>query len=424
MGHTLPVQDESSTRVAVTGVGIVGPHGVGVEPYWQGLLAGRSAIRRLNGALAGLPASAGGIVPDFDPTDWVDRRAARRMARFAQLALAATRLALDDAGLTELDPERTGITIHTGAGGQPEGDREVISRQEDPGRTGPLYVPLLSANMAASNVAIQLGVTGPTTAGVGACAAGTIALAEGLHLVRRGEVDVCLAGATDAALTPYLVASLANAGAMSTADGDPTRISRPFDADRTGFVPAEGAGMLVLESLERARARGARILCELASAAVGSDAFHITSPEPHGAGAERVLRRALQYAALRPDDVDAVIAHGTGTRLNDAAESAALGRVFGPRTPELPVTAPKSVVGHTLGAAGAFSAVAAALAIHHRVLPPTTNYETPDPECPLRIVADGPLAGPLDVVLVNAFGFGGQNAVLVLRAVEPAAPPR
>ncbi len=281
--------------VAITGIGVVGPHGVGTELYWSGLTEGRSAIGPMPDALASrVTASCCGAVREFDPLSWIEKRAARRMGRFAQFALVATRLALADASIAELEPDRTGITIHTGAGGLPEGDAEVIGRRDDPTRTGPLYVPLVSANMAAANVSIALGVTGPVTAGVGACAAGAIGVSEGFWLLQRDrDVDVVLAGASDAALTPYLVGSLANAGALSTAKGDPATISRPFDLARTGFVPAEGAAMVVLERLDHARARGATVYATIAGAAIGSDAFHVTAPDPVGAGAERVLRAAL-----------------------------------------------------------------------------------------------------------------------------------
>ena len=274
-------------------------------------------------------------------------------------------------------------------------------------------MPLLSAIMGAATVAFQLGITGPTTAGVGACAAGAIAMIEGLHLVQRGEVDVVLAGAAEAALSPFLVSCLANAGALTTEGGDPAALSRPFDRDRTGFVPAEGGAMVVLEPLERARARGARVICELVGGALGCDAYHITAPEPNGAGAERVLRRALGSA--RTDRVGAIVAHGTGTKLNDVAESAAIARVLGERLPVVPVTAPKSIFGHTLGAAGAFGAVTGALIVQHGAVPPTANYEHQDPDCaPLALAAEGSRPLPDGCVLVNAFGFGGQNAVLVL----------
>jgi 3-oxoacyl-[acyl-carrier-protein] synthase II len=402
-------------RVAISGIGVIGPHGVGTDRYWEALCEGRSGIRKLTiPALQGLEATAGGEIPDFDATAFIERRVARRMGRFSQLAVASTALALADAGIAELDAERTGITVHTGAGGIIEGDRELLARADDPARIGPLYVPLLSANMGAANVAIQFGVTGPVTAGVGACAAGAIGVAEGYHLLRRGEADVVLAGASDAALTAPLVACLSNAGALSTASGDPETISRPFDLHRTGFVPAEGAAMFVLEPVERAEARGAAIYCEVAGAAIGCDAFHITSPEPTGAGAERAIRQALQHAGVEATAVDCIIAHGTGTKLNDAAEAGAIARVFDGRG--VPVTAPKSIVGHTLGAAGAFGVAAGALAVHHATIPPSINYDTPDPDCPLDIVHGAPRRSRIRAAIVNAFGFGGQNAVVVLRA--------
>jgi 3-oxoacyl-[acyl-carrier-protein] synthase II len=402
-------------RVAITGLGLIGPHGIGVDPYWRALLEGRSAIRLLTGpGLEELAARHGGEIPEFDAAAFMERRDARRMGRFAQLAVAASRLALADAGLDDVSGDRTGVTVHTGAGGTIEGDRELLKKQDDFSRIGPLYVPHLSANMGAANVAIQLGVTGPVTAGVGACAAGAIGVAEGFHLLRRGEADVVLAGASDAALTPPLVACLANAGALTTASGPSGSISRPFDLDRTGFVPSEGVGMVVLEPLERARARGARIHAEVLSAAVGCDAFHITSPEPEGRGAEWAMRQALERAGVAPGDVGCIVAHGTSTQLNDASESAAILRVFGASPP---VTAPKSVVGHTLGAAGAFGVVTAALVVRESTIPPTLNYEVPDPACPIDVVAGTPRRQPVGVVIANAFGFGGQNAVVALAAV-------
>ncbi len=407
-----------SVRVAITGIGVIGPHGVGTDRFWDALVAGRSGIRRLRAeALQGLAATAGGEIDDFDPTAFMDRKVARRMGRFSQLAVAATDLALRDAGLADLVPERTGITVHTGAGGVLEGDREVLGRAADVSRTGPLYIPHLSANMAAANVAIHLGVTGPVTAGVGACAAGAIGVSEGFHLLRRGEADVVLAGASDAALTAPLVASLSNAGALSTATGEPTTISRPFDLARTGFVPSEGAAMFVLEPLDSAIARGATVYCEIAGTAIGCDAFHITSPEPTGAGAEAVMRRALAAAGLQPAATGLIVAHGTGTRLNDSAESAAIARVLGSSLADVPVTAPKSAVGHTLGAAGAFGVAVGALAVRYSTIPPSLNYDTPDPECPLAIVHGAARPGSVPSAIVNAFGFGGQNAVVVLRSV-------
>jgi 3-oxoacyl-[acyl-carrier-protein] synthase II len=411
----------ATRRVVVTGLGVVGPSGIGAASLWSTLLESRSSIVRLDGpTLQDLPAQVGGPVPDFDPSPWLERRSARRMGRFSQFGLVASLLALEDAGLTDVSGERTGITIHTGAGGLLEGDDEVLARQDDPGRTGPLYVPRVSANMAAANTAIHLGVTGPVTAGVGACAAGAIALLEGFHLLRRGEVDIVLAGGTDAILGPYLISSLANAGALSTANGDPTRISRPFDRDRTGFVAAEGSAMLVLETEEHALARGAEIICELAGGAVGCDAYHITSPEPTGAGAGRAILAALRSAGEEPDGIDCVVAHGTGTRLNDNAEAAALVRVLGDRVATVPLTAPKAAIGHTLGAAGAFGAVIGAQILATGAIPPTVNYETPDPDCPVRVVAGAPLEAAPRTVLSNAFAFGGQNAVLVLRRADGA----
>ena len=412
--HTAPVSGTDHSRVAITGIGIVGPTGNGADALWSSLMEHRSGVIRLEGEqYEGLPARHAAPIADFDLSPYIEKRAARRMGRFAQFALVAGHMALADAGLDDISGPRTAITIHTGAGGIPEGDEEILKRHEDPSRMGPLYVPLVSGNMAAANAAITWGVTGPVTAGVGACAAGTIAVAEGYHTLRRGDVDVVLAGASDAALTPYLMSSLANAGALSTAEGDPVTLSRPFDRDRTGFIPAEGAAMLVLEPLAAAEARGAHVYAEIASVAVTCDAYHVTAPDPDGAGAELALRGALERSGMTADEIGAVIAHGTGTALNDASEAAAVNRVLG-RTPK--VTAPKAVLGHGLGAAGAFSVAIGALVADKGEVPPVMNLDNPDPACDIDLVrgAAAPLERP--GVMIDAFGFGGQNAVIALRA--------
>lgn len=404
-----------SGDVAITGIGIVGPTGVGQAALWDSLLEHRSGIRELHDErYAGLAARYAGPIDDFDVTPWIEKRVARRMGRFARFAVVASLLAVEDAGLDDVAGPRTAITIHTGAGGIPEGDDEVLKRQQDPSRMGPLYVPQVSGNMAAANAAIRLGVTGPVTAGVGACAAGTIAVAEGYNTLRRGDADLVLAGASDAALTPYLMASLANAGALSTALGEPAALSRPFDAARTGFLPSEGAAMLVLEPLERAEARGARVYAVIRGAGLSCDAFHVTAPEPDGAGAEQAIRVALGHAEMEPAEVGCLVAHGTGTQLNDVSEAKAAGRVFG-SGPEGPaVTAPKAVLGHGLGAAGAFSVAVGALVAHHGVVPSIMNLDDPDPACDLNLVRGAPQPLASDGILVQAFGFGGQNAVLAL----------
>ncbi len=402
--------------VAITGIGIVGPTGNGHPALWSSLMEHRSGVIRLEGEqYDGLPARHAAPIADFDLSPYINKRAARRMGRFAQFALVAADLAVADAGLSDVSGPRTAITIHTGAGGIPEGDAEVLKRADNPGRMGPLYVPLVSGNMAAANAAIKFGVTGPVTAGVGACAAGTIAVAEGFHTLRRGDADVVLAGASDAALTPYLMSSLANAGALSTAEGDPATLSRPFDIARTGFIPAEGAAMLVLESLEHATARGARVYATIQSVALSCDAYHVTAPDPNGAGAELALRGALERSGMTANQIGCVVAHGTGTQLNDVSEAAAVGRVLGVGASSPPVTAPKAVLGHGLGAAGAFSAAIGALIAYHGAIPSVMNLDHPDPACAVNLVRGAPAQLEQPGVIVNAFGFGGQNAVLALR---------
>lgn len=405
----------SDGAVAITGIGIVGPTGIGHDALWSSLLEHRSGIRELTEEqYQGLPARYAGPIDDFDVSTWLEKRVARRMGRFARFAVIAAQLAVDDAELGDIGGPRTAITIHTGAGGIPEGDDEILRRQADPSRMGPLYVPLVSGNMAAANAAIRFGVTGPVTAGVGACAAGTIAVAEGFNTLRRGDADIALAGASDAALTPYLMASLANAGALSTAVGDPSTLSRPFDAGRTGFLPSEGAAMLVLEPLERAEGRGARIYAVIRGTGLSCDAFHVTAPEPDGAGAEQAIRTALAQAGMETNAVGCLVAHGTGTQLNDVSESKAVGRVFGSGTAGPAVTAPKAVLGHGLGAAGAFSVAVGALIAHHGEIPAIMNLDDPDPACDLNLVRGDRRSLDQPGILVQAFGFGGQNAVLAL----------
>ncbi len=404
--------------VAITGIGIVGPTGIGAEALWTSLMEHRSGVIRLEGEeYEGLPARHAAPIADFDLSPYIEKRAARRMGRFAQFALVAAKLAVADAGLGDISGPRTAITIHTGAGGIPEGDAEILKRQHDPSRMGPLYVPLVSGNMAAANAAIQFGVTGPVTAGVGACAAGTIAVAEGFHTLQRGDADIVLAGASDAALTPYLMSSLANAGALSTAEGEPATLSRPFDRDRTGFIPAEGAAMLVLEPTDAARARGAHIYAEIAAVAISCDAYHVTAPDPDGAGAELALRGALGRSGMGAGEIGAVIAHGTGTQLNDASEAAAVARVLGAGDASPLVTAPKAVLGHGLGAAGAFSVAIGALVADRAMVPPVMNLDHPDPACDIRLVRGAPATLQAPGVMIDAFGFGGQNAVIALRRV-------
>jgi 3-oxoacyl-[acyl-carrier-protein] synthase II len=403
--------------VAITGVGAVTPLGQS-EETWKALLAGESGVIAAPGALRAAGCHAVGRAEGFDPTDFMDGYAARHMARFSQLAVAACRLAVDDASLDLGDGEDVGLVVHTGAGGLLEAEAAAEATRGRPHRVSPYFTPAYGPNMAACNPSIHLGIRGPVLGGVGACAAGVQAVIDGLRLVQRGEAGVVLAGATDAALSPLLLGSLANAGALAGVGdaGNPAAACRPFDTARTGMVASEGAAMFVLEPLEAARARGARVLAVVAGGGRAGDGHHLTAPHPDGRGSAAALRRALADAGVSAEDVDALVAHATATTQGDEAEGRAVLAVFGDH-PRLAVTAPKGGLGHGLGAAGAFGVMVAVLALRDQVVPPTRNLDDPDPTCgPLDHVVGEPRAAVLRHVVVNAAGFGGQNAAVVLSA--------
>jgi 3-oxoacyl-[acyl-carrier-protein] synthase II len=409
-------------RIVVTGVGAVTPIGTSATEFWENLTAGKSGIARTTAFdPSPLDVQIAGEVKDFDPKDYMDFKAARRMDRFAQFAVAAARMALTDAGL-EIDPEHSdhvGVMMNTGGGGIPTLTSEVVVYySKGPKRVSPFFIPMFAPNMAACQVSITFGIHGPTRGGVAACAAGSQAYVDAWHLLQRGEADVMIAGGTEAGMDPVSVAAFANMQALSRRNDEPERASRPFDAERDGFVFAEGCGVLILEREEHARARGARIYCELAGGAMTSDAFHITAPVEDGSGAARAMTLALKAAGMNPEDIDYLSAHGTSTPLGDKAETIAIKRAFGDHAQNLAVSSIKGAVGHLVGAAGAVAGVAGVLAIAENVAPPTINYEYPDPDCDLDYVPNEARPMPIDGVMVNAFGFGGQNAVTVLRRYE------
>ena len=336
------------------------------------------------------------------------------MSRFSQLAVAAARQAIDASGLEIGDHNRddVAVIVNTGGGGLQEvADGEVTLTTRGAARVSPFTVPMMSPSMAACQISIQNGITGPVITSVAACAAGVQAFVDAQRLIELGDVDVVVTGGTEAAILPVSFAALGNMGALSTRNDDPTAASRPFDGERDGFVFGEAAAVLIVESLEHAEKRGAPVLVELAGGALTADAFHISAPEPSGQGATKAMQRAIRDAHLEPEQIDAIVAHGTSTPLNDATETRAIRAAFGDHADRLAVTSNKSMVGHTLGAAGAISALAATLAIRDGILPPTINQETPDPDCDLDYVPNVARRGNLDAVLVNGFGFGGQNAV-------------
>jgi 3-oxoacyl-[acyl-carrier-protein] synthase II len=406
-------------RVVVTGLGCISPIGRSVDEYWQNLLSGVSGAARITSFDPdGLPVQIAAEVKDFDPGDYMDRKAARRMERFSQFSIAATGQALADAGLEVNDSNAwdVGAIIATGGGGiravADETETLVTKGWE---RVGPMMVPLMIPNMASCQVSMTYGIKGPVVTSTAACAAGVYSMFESLHFLRRGDVSAVVAGGTESAILPLAFISMARTGALSRRNDDPQTASRPFDRDRDGFVFGEGAGVLVLETLEHAQARDARIYAELCGGSITADAFHVSAPEPSGESAKRAILKAIEDAELRPDEIDYVCAHGTSTPLNDSTETKALKLALGEHAYRIPVSSVKSMIGHLLGAAGALSAVAAVKALSTGCIPPTINQFTPDPECDLDYVPWKPRTLAIRNALVNGFGFGGQNSVAVFK---------
>ncbi|MDT7884037.1 MAG: beta-ketoacyl-ACP synthase II [Thermoflexus sp.] len=413
------------TRVVITGMGAITPLGNDVETFWRNVVAGRSGV----GSITLFDASAmktriAAEVKGFDPEAWFGRKEARRMDRYAQFALAATQQALQDARLdpAHVDRERVGVILGTGIGGigaLVQGVETLMTRGPD--RISPFMVPMMLADTAPGLIAIAYGFRGPNMAVVTACASGTNAIGEAMHLIRRGDADVVIAGGAEAAILPVAVAAFNVMGAISTRNEEPERASRPFDRTRDGFVMGEGAGILVLERLEHARARGARIYAEVVGYGTSADAYHITAPLENGEGAALAMRRALADAGLSPRDIDYINAHGTSTPLNDKSETQAIKAVFGEAAYDVPISSTKSMIGHLLGAAGAVEAIVCIRAITDGVIPPTINYEHPDPECDLDYVPNVARRRPVRTAMSNSFGFGGHNACVIFRRYEDGA---
>jgi 3-oxoacyl-[acyl-carrier-protein] synthase II len=403
-------------KVVVTGIGPVTPVGVGRADFWDALVSGRSGLGEVTLFDASdFPVRIAGEVTEFDPTQWMDRKAARRTDRVVHLAVAAARLAWEDAGNPSIEPERAAVVVSTGVGGlQTMEDQVRILAERGPGRVSAFTVPAMMPNAASGQIAMELGFSGPNACITTACAAGAHGVGEAYRYIKHGMADLAVAGGTEAGVTPLAMAAFAQMQALSR-NPDPARASRPFDAGRDGFVIAEAAGILILEEEERARARGATIYAELAGYGTSADAFHITQPEPQGAGAVIAMQMALTDAGEEAEAVDYINAHGTSTQLNDAAETRAVKKALGDHAHRVAISSTKSMTGHMVGAAGAAEAAVAALAIHEGVIPPTMNYETPDPECDLDYVPNEARTREVRLALSNAFGFGGQNAVLALR---------
>jgi len=409
-------------RVVVTGMGAVSPLGVGVEATWSGLLAGRNGIDRIASFDPSPFASQmAGEVKGFDPQSFLERKHAQHTARFTQFALFAAQEAMTASGLAITDANRhdVGVIIGSGIGGLPvteEAHTTLLER--GPRRLSPFSSPMILIDIAAGEISIMLGACGPNFALVSACASGGHAIGEAAEIIRRGDAVAMLAGSAEATITPLAVGTFAAMRALSQRNDDPQHASRPFDRDRDGFVIAEGSAVLVLEELEHARHRGAPILAELAGYGATGDAHHLTAPDPSGGGAFRAMARAMERARAGVDEIGYISAHGTSTPLNDAVETLAVKRLLGDRAHRVPISSVKSMIGHSLGAAGSLEAVVSVRAILDGRIPPTINVETPDPACDLDYVTEGERRVTVDLVLSNSFGFGGHNSCLAFRRLD------
>lgn len=409
-------------RVAVTGVGLVSSLGIGTEANWQALLAGRSGIRTITAFDASNYASRiAGEVPDFDPLQFLSKKDVRKMDIFIQYAIAASEFALQDAGLPTNGGLGTevGVFIASGIGGFSTIEREHKALLKGgPRKISPFFIPSAIINLAAGQVSIRFGAKGPNSATCTACSASAHAIGDAFEIIRRGDAQVMVAGGSEAAITPMGVGGFAAMRALSTRNDDPQRACRPFDRDRDGFIMGEGAGVVILEDLDRARARGSRVYCELVGYGMSADAHHMTAPCEDGAGAVRVMRNAIRSAGVEPSAVNYVNAHGTSTPHNDRIETLAIKTCFGDHASSLAISSTKSMTGHLLGAAGGLEAGITALAVHHQLAPPTINLDNPDPDCDLDYVPSAQRPVSIDYALSNSFGFGGTNASLLFRRYQ------
>ncbi len=405
-------------KVVVTGLGAITPLGVGVEKSWQSLCQGKSGI----GVITRFDATdsrtkIAGEVKDFEPSDFMERKLIQRGSRFIHFALAATRMAIEDAKLI-INPdnaERVGVSVGTALGGIESLEKShQLLLQGASDKISPFFVPSFIANMASGQAAIQFGAKGPNMCSVTACAAGTHAIGDAFRVIQRGEADTMIAGGADAGITPIMFAGLDAERVMSARNDAPQKASRPFDKDRDGFITSEGSGIVILEDLQFALNRGAKIYAEVLGYGLNNDAYHITSPHPEGKGAASCIKMALNDAGISEDKIDYINAHGTSTLRNDQSETRAIKTIFQGRSNSIPISANKSMIGHLWGAAGAVEAIFSILTITQGIIPPTINYETPDPECNLDYVPNVAREVKVRIVLSNSFGFGGTNATLIL----------
>jgi 3-oxoacyl-[acyl-carrier-protein] synthase II len=408
-------------RVVITGMGVVTSLGQDLDTFWGNLMAGVSGVSHIESFdVSEYPTRIAAEIKEFNAEDYIDRKEARKMDRFAQFAVVAAFKALQDANLNvreDTDPERVGVAIGSGIGGvQTWEEQHKLLLERGPKRVSPFLIPMMIANMASGQVSILTGAKGPNTTTVTACATGSHAIGDSMRMIQRGEADVMICGGAEATIRPTGLGGFCAMRAMSTRNDEPTKASRPYDKDRDGFVMGEGAGVLVIESLEHAIKRGARIYAELVGYGMSGDAYHMTDPDPDGAA--RCMTKALKDAGLDPTAVDYINAHGTSTPIGDKSETEAIKRTFGEHAYKLAVSSTKSMTGHLLGAAGGVEAIISALALKNGRIPPTINLDNQDPECDLDYVPHKPRDAKLNVVLSNSFGFGGHNATIIMRKYE------
>ena len=407
-------------RVAITGIGAVTPLGNDAKSSWKSLLAGESGIDFIRAFdPSEFPVRIAGEVKDLDPADVVSPKKARNVDRVVLFSLAAAREALEDAGMNGYAADRTGVVLGSCIGGFNQLMQQYdILKERGPGRVSPYFLPNVLVDSPSGQVAMELGIRGPNYAVVSACATGSHSIGEGAELIRNGHADAVLAGGAEGCIHPLILAGFCAMRGLAAEDDDPTRASRPFDATRAGFVIAEGAGVVMLEDLEAAEARGARVYAEVLGYGASNDAYHMAAPDPESVGVVEMMRQALERSGVEPDDVGYINAHGTSTPLGDAAETKAIKDVFGERAYDIPVSSTKSMVGHMFGAAGAVEAIVCALAIHEGVVPPTINYRNPDPDCDLDYVPNEAREADVRVALSNAMGLGGHNGCVLLGRVD------
>jgi 3-oxoacyl-[acyl-carrier-protein] synthase II len=409
-------------RVVITGLGAITPLGLTVDDYWQGLIEGRSGIGPITLCdSTGLTCQIAGEVKGFDPRNYIDHKESRRMARFSQLVVASANMGFADAGmnLSREDGTRIGVIVGNGIGGFPEAEAgHRVLLEKGPMRLTPFFMPLVLPNMAAGQISMIFGLKGYSSTITTACAASTQAIGDAVEVIRQNKAEIMVAGGTEAAITPTGVAGFCVMRAVTTRNEEPTKASRPFDAKRDGFVPAEGAGVMILEEMHHALSRGARIHAEIAGVGMSSDAYHVTAPDSDGDGAMRAMRLAVEDAHLQPADVDYINAHGTSTPINDPIETLAIKTLFGDHAYRLAVSSTKSMIGHILGGSGAVEGLACVKTITSGMIHPTINYEYPDPDCDLDYVPNVAREKRVNVVLSNSFGFGGHNACLVFKRFE------